>query len=190
MSAKDDAPQVYNGVSEADVPSAKLGWSELTPKTIQIAGWISVLFLLGYNFGNHRGHVETIWLISIAALIAIGLILFALRPELSQVRTLTAHNKPEGHVEPNWTHEQHTLTGRYAELSDSQLRALNIDPTTVHGARGAHGAHELQGAHAAPAHAAQAHAGHPTHADHLSHGEDIAAPEIPNRRETLHVEDK
>jgi len=180
VSAKDDAPQVYNGVSEADVPSAKLGWSELTPKTIQIAGWISVLFLLGYNFGNHRGHVETIWLLSIAALIAIGLILFALRPELSQVRTLTAHNKPEGHVEPNWTYEQHTLTGRYAELSDSQLRALNIDPATVHTARGAH---ELQGAHAAPAHAAQ------THADHLSHGEDIAAPEIPNVRETLRVEE-
>ena len=167
MSAKDDAPQVYNGVSEADVPSAKLGWSELTPKTIQIAGWISVLFLLGYNFGNHRGHVETIWLISIAALIAIGLILFALRPELSQVRTLTAHNKPEGHVEPNWTYEQHTLTGRYAELTDSQLRALNIDPATVHSAPAiqgsARGAHELR--------------------------EDIAAPEIPNVRETLRVKD-
>jgi len=176
VSAKDDAPQVYNGVSEADVPSAKLGWSELTPKTIQIAGWISVLFLLGYNFGNHRGHVETIWLISIAALIAIGLILFALRPELSQVRTLTAHNKPEGHVEPNWTHEQHTLTGRYAELTDSQLRALNIDPATVRqqapaGQRTAVGA------------------GHSTHTG-AAFDEVIAAPEIPNRRETLHVEDK
>ncbi|WP_288725031.1 DUF2631 domain-containing protein, partial [uncultured Corynebacterium sp.] len=27
--AKEKAPQVYNGVSEADVPSAKFGWSEL-----------------------------------------------------------------------------------------------------------------------------------------------------------------
>lgn len=181
MSAKDDAPQVYNGVSEADVPSAKLGWSELSPKTIQIAGWISVLFLIGYNFGNHRGHVETIWLITIAVLIALGLILFALRPELSQVRTVTAHNKPQGHVEPNWTHEQHTLTGRYAELSDSQLRALNIDPASVHaanttrtaGVRQEHGAHELQGAHTATG--------------TRIHGEDIAAPEIPNRHETLRV---
>ena len=182
MSAKDDAPQVYNGVSEADVPSAKLGWSELSPKTIQIAGWISVLFLIGYNFGNHQGHVETIWLISLAVLISIGLILFALRPELSQVRTVTAHNKPQGHVEPNWTHEQHTLTGRYAELSDSQLRALNIDPATVRtthaaSARQEHGAHELQGARSATRTSAHAHA----------HGEDIAAPKIPNRHETLRV---
>lgn len=180
MSAKDDAPQVYNGVSEADVPSAKLGWSELSPKTIQIAGWISVLFLIGYHFGNHRGHVETIWLIAIAVLIALGLILFALRPELSQVRTVTAHNKPQGHVEPNWTHEQHSLTGRYAELTDSQLRALNIDPASVHAGRGAHashGAHELQDASV-------------RRSTHVTHGEDIAAPEIPNVRETLRVEDE
>lgn len=187
MSAKDDAPQVYNGVSEADVPSAKLGWSELTPKTIQIAGWISVLFLIGYNFGNHRGHVETIWLITIAVLIAVGLILFALRPELSQVRTLTAHNKPEGHVEPNWTHDQQALTGRYAELTDSQLRALNVDPATVnHGANnsaaagvGAHGVHGTHGAHGA----------HGAHELRDAHREDIAAPEIPNVHETLRVEE-
>lgn len=182
MSVKDDAPQVYNGVSEADVPSAKLGWSELSPKTIQTAGWISVLFLIGYHFGNHRGHVETIWLIVIAVLIALGLILFALRPELSQVRTVTAHNKPEGHVEPYWTHEQHTLTGRYAELTDSQLRALNIDPASVHTNRGAHeaqGAHEIHGAHALEG----------EHTRGRVHGEDIAAPEIPNRHETLRVQE-
>lgn len=182
MSVKDDAPQVYNGVSEADVPSAKLGWSELSPKTIQTAGWISVLFLIGYNFGNHRGHVETIWLIVIAVLIALGLILFALRPELSQVRTVTAHNKPEGHVEPYWTHEQHTLTGRYAELTDSQLRALNIDPASVHTNRHAH---ESQGAH-------EIHSAHALQGEHTRgrvHGEDIAAPEIPNRHETLRVQE-
>ena len=131
MSAKDDAPQVYNGVSEADVPSAKFGWSELKPATIQIAGWISVAFLIAYNFGNHQGHVETIWLISLAVLIALGLILFAIRPELSTARTVTSHNKPVGHVEPNWTYMQKTLTGPYAELTDSQLRALNVDPATV-----------------------------------------------------------
>lgn len=182
MSVKDDAPQVYNGVSEADVPSAKLGWSELSPKTIQTAGWISVLFLIGYNFGNHRGHVETIWLIVIAVLIALGLILFALRPELSQVRTVTAHNKPEGHVEPYWTHEQHTLTGRYAELTDNQLRALNIDPASVHTNRDAHeaqGAREIHGAHALQ----------DEHTRGRVHGEDIAAPEIPNRHETLRVQE-
>ena len=176
MSAKDDAPQVYNGVSEADVPSAKFGWSELKPATIQIAGWISVAFLIAYNFGNHQGHVETIWLISLAVLIALGLILFAIRPELSTARTVTSHNKPVGHVEPNWTYMQKTLTGPYAELTDSQLRALNVDPATVRqqapaGQRSAVGA----------AHSSQSGA---------AFDEVIAAPEIPNRRETLHVEDK
>ncbi|MCQ4621184.1 DUF2631 domain-containing protein [Corynebacterium sp. CCUG 71335] len=176
VSAKDDAPQVYNGVSEADVPSAKFGWSELKPATIQIAGWISVAFLIAYNFGNHQGHVETIWLISLAVLIALGLILFAIRPELSTARTVTSHNKPVGHVEPNWTYMQKTLTGPYAELTDSQLRALNVDPATVRqqapaGQRTAVGA------------------GHSTHSG-AAFDEVIAAPEIPNRRETLHVEDK
>ena len=70
--AKDNAPQVYNGVSEADVPSARFGWSAFTDRTIQIAGWISVLFLVAYNFGNHQGHVETIWLIALAVLIALA----------------------------------------------------------------------------------------------------------------------
>ncbi|GAB3085797.1 DUF2631 domain-containing protein [Corynebacterium aquatimens] len=124
-------PEVYNGVSEADVPSARFGWSELTPKTIQIAGWISVIFLVAYHFGNHQGHVETIWLIAIAAVIALGLILFAIRPELKQVTTVTAHNKPVGYEEQDWTYLQATATGPYAELTDSQLRSLNIEPSRV-----------------------------------------------------------
>ena len=129
--AKDNAPQVYNGVSEADVPSARFGWSAFTDRTIQIAGWISVLFLIAYNFGNHQGHVETIWLIALAVLIALGLILHATKPKLNQVRTVTAHNKPVGHQEPDWVYDQKTNTGVYAELTDSQLRALNIEPSRV-----------------------------------------------------------
>lgn len=129
--AKDRAPQVYNGVSEADVPSAKFGWSELHPATIQAAGWISVLFLVAYNFGNHHGHVETIWLVSLAVVIALGLILFAIRPHLNQVRTVTAHNKPVGYQERDWAYDQLTLSGAYADLEDDELRALNIDPARV-----------------------------------------------------------
>ncbi|WIM66869.1 DUF2631 domain-containing protein [Corynebacterium breve] len=123
--------EVYNGVSEEDVPSAKWGWSEFSPKTIQIAGWISVAFLVAYHFGNHQGHVETIWLVAFAAFIAIGLIFFALRPELPQVRTITAHNQAEGHQEPDWAYDQKTMSGAYTNLTDSQLRALNIEPSRV-----------------------------------------------------------
>ena len=131
--AKDKAPQVYNGVSEADVPSARFGWSEQNRGTIQAAGWVSVLFLIAYNFGNHQGHVETIWLITLAVLIALGLVLHATQPKLNQVRTVTSHNKPQGHVEPDWTYDQKTLSGVYADLDERQLRALNIDPARLEG---------------------------------------------------------
>ena len=124
-------PQVYNGVSEADVPSARFGWSELSRGTVQTAGWISVLVLIAYNFGNHQGHVETIWLIALAVLIALGLILHATQPKLNQVRTVTAHNKPQGHQEPDWAYDQKTLSGVYENLDERQLRALNIDPARV-----------------------------------------------------------
>lgn len=125
------APEVHNGVSTVDEPSAAWGWHNIGRSAIQKAGWISVFTLLAYNFGNHHGHVETIFLLSFAALIAIGLLFQLFEPRLNQVRTLTAHNKPAGHKEPDWTYEQATCTGRYAELTDSQLRALNIEPSRV-----------------------------------------------------------
>ena len=131
MSSHNKAAEVYDGVSTIDVPSAGFGWSR-TPRTgTQIAGWVTVLILLGFNFGNHTGHVETIWLFTLAALVAIGLLIHAFQPKLSQVRALTGHNKPEGHVEPDWTYDQKTLSGDYSSLSDAELRAINIDPALV-----------------------------------------------------------
>ena len=129
--ANEKAPEVYNGVSEADVPSARFGWSEQSRGTIQAAGWVSVLVLIAYNFGNHKGHVETIWLIALAILIAVGLLIHAFQPKLHQVRTVTARNQPVGHQEPDWVYDQKTNTGVYAELTDSQLRTLNIEPSRV-----------------------------------------------------------
>ena len=131
MSSHKPASQVFDGVSTDDVPSAGFGWSRISRSGAQIAGWTSVAFLLAYNFGNHKGHVETVWLIALAVLIALGLVIYALQPKLSQVRTLTAHNKPVGHQEPDWVYDQKTNTGVYAELTDSQLRALNIEPSRV-----------------------------------------------------------
>ena len=125
------APAVHNGVSTLDEPSAAWGWHHIGQNAVQIAGWISVFVLLGYNFGNHKGHVETIFLFVFAALIAVGLLIQLFEPKGTQARTLTAHNKPIGHVEPDWTYLQATCTGPYAELTDKELRALNIEPSRV-----------------------------------------------------------
>ena len=126
MSSHKPASQVFDGISTDDVPSAGFGWSRISRSGVQIAGWISVLFLLAYNFGNHKGHVETIWLIALAVVIALGLVIYALQPKLSQVRTLTARNKPVGHQEPDWAYEQKTVHNVYAALTDDELRALNL----------------------------------------------------------------
>ncbi|WP_080794273.1 DUF2631 domain-containing protein [Corynebacterium pacaense] len=124
-------PEIYNGVSTLDEPSAGWGWHDIGRNAIQISGWVSVLFLLGFNFGNHHGHVETIWLLTIAALVAIGLVIHLFEPKLSQVRTVTARNQPVGHVEPDWTYDQATLSGTWDNLTDNQLRSINIDPARV-----------------------------------------------------------
>lgn len=118
----------YNGVSTADVPSAAWGWSELPRRGIIISGVIAGLFLLGMLFGNHRGNVENIWLVGFAAAVLIGTLIWAVRPQGKQVERLTAHNKPVGHIEPNWTEDQLNMTGAYADLTDDQLRAWNHDP--------------------------------------------------------------
>lgn len=131
MSSHKPAPQVFDGVSTEDVPSAGFGWSRISRSGVQIAGWISVIFLVAYNFGNHKGHVETVWLAVLAIVIALGLVLFALCPNLSQVRTVTARNQPVGHVEPDWVYDQKTVSGAYAELNDGELRALSIEPSRV-----------------------------------------------------------
>lgn len=128
MSNHEPKEEIYRGVSTLDEPSAKWGWHGLSKRGMQIAGWISVLFLLGMTIGNHKGNVENYWLVVIAALIAIGLLLQLFSPRGSQVRTVTAHNKPEGHVEPQWAHDQAAGTGVYADLTDSQLRSWNRLP--------------------------------------------------------------
>lgn len=123
--------EVYNGVSTADVPSAAWGWSELPRRGIITAGVIGGLFLLGMLFGNHKGNVENIWLIVLAVVVFLGLGLWLATPKFKQRKTVTARNKPEGHIEPVWSADQLNLTGAYSNLSDDELRAQNIDPTTV-----------------------------------------------------------
>lgn len=131
MSSHTPVPEVYDGVSTSDVPSAGFGWSRTPRMGIQLFGWISVLVLLAYHFGNHEGHVETVWLAILTLVLVLGLLIHMFEPKLSQVRTVTARNKPAGHVEPDWMYDQKTVGGSYAELTDGQLAALNIEPSRV-----------------------------------------------------------
>ncbi|MBY0794687.1 DUF2631 domain-containing protein [Corynebacterium parakroppenstedtii] len=131
--------KVYDGVSTKDEPSAFWGWHDLGRRQVIIAGIVGGLFLLFMLVGNHKGHVEDIFLIATAALCFVGALLIALRPKLNQVRTVTAHNKAADYVERDWAADQLNLHGVYSDLSDSQLRSLNIDPATLKGQRAVQG---------------------------------------------------
>ena len=78
MAATELAPAtsaVVTKVDPAEVPSAAFGWSGESPKTFKIAGWVTVVALLAMLFGNHHGHVEDIFLVDTAGLIALILVL-------------------------------------------------------------------------------------------------------------------
>lgn len=124
-------PEVHNGVSTLDEPSAAWGWHDIGKRPTQIAGWLTVFALLGLNFGNHEGHVETVFLLVIAGLIAIGLLINLFEPKGNQVRTVTACNKPVGHIEPEWAIDQQNRTGAYACLTESQQRSWNWQPVVA-----------------------------------------------------------
>jgi hypothetical protein len=63
----------------ADEPSAAWGWHGGFPKASLIAGWASVAILLVMLIGNHQGKVEDLWLVGIAAFMALGLVLHMLK---------------------------------------------------------------------------------------------------------------
>ncbi|WP_199742623.1 DUF2631 domain-containing protein [Nocardia stercoris] len=65
---------VVTKVDPAEVPSAAWGWSGESTKAMNIAGWVVVVILLCMLKGNHKGHVEDIYLVGFAALISIILI--------------------------------------------------------------------------------------------------------------------
>ncbi|MFB7875372.1 MULTISPECIES: DUF2631 domain-containing protein [unclassified Nocardia] len=69
---------VATTVDPAEVPSAAWGWSGESRKTARIAAWVVVVALLGMTIGNHQGHVEDIFLIGLAGLIAAILVVDSL----------------------------------------------------------------------------------------------------------------
>lgn len=118
--------EVFNGISTEDVPSAGWGWSGLSKRAVVLSGLISVGFLVFMLVGNHEGNVENIWLIALAAFILVGTAWFAFEPKAKERTTVTARNKAQGHVEPNWTADQLNNTGVYADLTPEEKLALNI----------------------------------------------------------------
>jgi hypothetical protein len=60
-------------VDPADEPSAEWGWHGGFPRGSLIAGWFSVFAMLIMLIGNHQGHVEDIWLLVVAVIMAFGL---------------------------------------------------------------------------------------------------------------------
>ncbi|MFD3591318.1 DUF2631 domain-containing protein [Nocardia sp. NPDC058640] len=69
---------VATSVDPAEVPSAAWGWSGESRRAAQIAGWFVVVALLGMTIGNHQGHVEDIFLVSLAAVMALMLVIDSL----------------------------------------------------------------------------------------------------------------
>lgn len=118
-------PEVFDGVSEAEVPSARWGWSMLHRRTVVTSGLVGTLAILSLLFGNHQGNVENYYLIGLAAVVLLGTLWVAFQPTLTQTQTVTARNRPHGHREPDWAEHQKQLTGVYANLSRAELAALN-----------------------------------------------------------------
>ncbi|GAD81970.1 DUF2631 domain-containing protein [Nocardia asteroides] len=69
---------VATSVDPAEVPSAAWGWSGESRKTFRIAAWVVIVALLGMTIGNHQGHVEDIFLIGLAGIMATILIVDSL----------------------------------------------------------------------------------------------------------------
>jgi len=63
-----------HGADPHDEPSAEWGWHGVFPRATRIAGWLTAFAMLAMLIGNHRGHIEDIWLIATAAVIIGALI--------------------------------------------------------------------------------------------------------------------
>ena len=57
-----------------DEPSAEWGWHGEAPRLTRAAGWVSAAILLVFLIGNHRGHVEDLWLTGMALVLVVILL--------------------------------------------------------------------------------------------------------------------
>jgi hypothetical protein len=55
-------------------PSADWGWHGTFPRAGPIAGWFTAFALFMMVIGNHRSHVEDVWLVGLGLLLVVMLI--------------------------------------------------------------------------------------------------------------------
>lgn len=83
MSSSDLEKRPAHGVDPHDEPSVEWGWHGGFPKGTRIAGWLTAFALLAMLIGNHRGRIEDIYLVGVAAVIVIALIYDRVRSRTS-----------------------------------------------------------------------------------------------------------
>ena len=65
------AVRPYDPMAE---PSAEWGWHGTFPRAARLGGWAIAVILLLMLIGNHRGRVEDLWLVGMAATVVIILV--------------------------------------------------------------------------------------------------------------------
>lgn len=69
MASTEVEPYYSDGVDEAEVPSARWGWSRINHRSWYITGFFIFGLLLAMLRGNHVGHVEDIYCVGFALVV-------------------------------------------------------------------------------------------------------------------------
>jgi Protein of unknown function (DUF2631) len=69
-----DQHSTRHGMGPDREPSADWGWHGTFPRAGPIAGWFTAFALFAMLLGNHRSHVEDVWLIGLGLLLVVMLI--------------------------------------------------------------------------------------------------------------------
>lgn len=76
-------PAAGTGYDPSTEPSAAWGWHGSFPRSARVGGWATAAVLLLMLIGNHRGRVEDLWLIGLAAVVVGMLVVDLMRSRTS-----------------------------------------------------------------------------------------------------------
>ena len=122
---------VVDGISSLDEPSVEWGWHKHSAKVGWATGGFFVLFLLAMLFGNHVGNVENLWLVGVAAFLAIWMII-ALRPKKDTYAKSRVFEVPSDHYLRWGRHRRVDHRGPH-ELTPELTRRGEAAPCTGEG---------------------------------------------------------